>query len=374
MAAMKKELKIIISGGGSGGHIFPAIAIAEAIKEKHPNADILFVGAKGKMEMEKIPEAGYEIIGLWISGFRRSFSFDNLSFPLKVISSLLKSRSILKSFKPDLVFGVGGFASGPLVQAAAWRGCKTLIQEQNSYPGITNKILSKSVDKICVAYDEMHRFFPKDKMIKTGNPIRQAITNPLPDRAEALSYFGLEEGKPVLFVTGGSLGARGINEAVANCLDEIEEMGLQVLWQSGKLYHEWAEELLKNRGGNCAKLLPFVKRMDMAYSAADILLSRAGAMSIAEQQVIGKAVILQPSPNVAEDHQTHNAMALVKKNAAFMITDKEAKTKLAEKLRELVQNPQVRKELGISLKQMEMTNASEQIVAAGLALIEEDRN
>lgn len=365
-----QNIRVIVSGGGTGGHIFPAIAIANAIKTKYPSANILFVGAKGKMEMEKVPDAGYPIEGLWISGIQRKLlSTQNLTFPFKVISSLSKSRQIIKRFKPDLVIGVGGFASGPLLKMATWMKLPTLIQEQNSYPGITNKWLSKGVDKICVAYEGLERFFPKEKIIFTGNPVRASISTATFDRAEALKHFNLDPNKKTVFVTGGSLGARGINEGIKACLETFRENKLQLIWQAGKLYIDEMQKELKPTDKDDFQVMAFVKKMEYAYSAADVIVARAGASTIAELGFVGKPVILMPSPNVAEDHQTANAQALVVKDAAKMVKDKEAKEKLASQILAVLSDEILTKDLSENIEKLAVSDAAETIATEALELI-----
>ena len=333
-----QPLKIILSGGGTGGHIFPAIAIANAIKLIRPNTEFLFVGAEGKMEMEKVPVAGYKIVGLWISGFQRKLTMSNLAFPFKVISSLIKAKKILKEFKPDAVIGTGGFASGPMLQMAAKNNVITVIQEQNSYPGITNKILSKSVDRISVAYAGMEKYFPKEKILMTGNPIRQDILSLDGKRARGLEFFGLQPDKKTIVVIGGSLGARTINESIVKCLDTFEKNNIQLVWQTGKAYNETARAAVEKHEGKGIKAFDFIQKMDYLYAVADVVISRAGASSISELCVVKKPCILIPSPNVAEDHQTKNAMALVTYNAAMLIKDSEAREKLCDAIVSLLNN------------------------------------
>lgn len=319
-----------MSGGGTGGHIFPAIAIANAIKTLRPDTEFLFVGAEGKMEMEKVPAAGYKIEGLWISGFQRKLTWSNLAFPFKVMSSLRKAKKILKSFQPDAVIGTGGFASGPMLQVAAKAGVTTLIQEQNSYAGITNKLLSKTVDRICVAYGGMEKFFPKEKILLTGNPVRQDILNVEGKRERGLEQFGLDGNKKTILVIGGSLGARTINESILNCLETFEKNDIQLIWQTGKGYFSTAQQAAGPYANKGIKVFDFIRKMDHAYAVADVVISRAGASSVSELCLVKKPVILIPSPNVAEDHQTKNAMALVTYNAAIIIKDSEAREKLCE--------------------------------------------
>lgn len=333
-----KPFKIIVSGGGTGGHIFPAIAIANAIKAIRPDTEFLFVGAEGKMEMEKVPAAGYKIQGLWISGFQRKLTLSNLAFPFKVISSLMRANKILKSFQPDAVIGTGGFASGPMLQVAAKNGIPTLIQEQNSYAGVTNKILSKKVNRICVAYSGMEKFFPKEKIILTGNPVRQDILHLEGKRERGLEQFGLDSTKKTILVIGGSLGARTINESIVNCLDAFEKNNIQLIWQTGKGYFETAKQAVAKYENKGIKAFDFIQKMDHAYAVADVVISRAGASSVSELCLVKKPTILIPSPNVAEDHQTKNAMALVTHNAAIIIKDSESREKLKDQAIALIKD------------------------------------
>lgn len=333
-----KPLKIIVSGGGTGGHIFPAIAIANAIKALRPDTEFLFVGAEGKMEMEKVPAAGYKIEGLWISGFQRKLTLSNLAFPFKLISSLRKAKKLLKTFDADAAIGTGGFASGPMLQIAANKGIVTLIQEQNSYPGITNKILSKKVDKICVAYNGMEKYFPKEKIILTGNPVRQDILSLEGKRERGIEFFGLDSNKKTILVIGGSLGARTINESIATCVQSFADANIQLIWQTGKGYFETAKAVTAPFSEKGIKTFDFIQKMDYAYAVADVVISRAGASSISELCLVKKPCILIPSPNVAEDHQTKNAMALVTYNAALLIKDVEAKENLKEAVLNLMKD------------------------------------
>ena len=311
--------KFILSGGGTGGHIFPALSIAHALKVRYPKSDILFVGAKGKMEMEKVPNAGFKITGLWISGIHRKQLFKNLLFPFKLITSLVRSIFIVLTFKPDIVIGTGGFASGPVLYVASLFGKPTLVQEQNSYPGITNKLLAKKANKICVAYDGLDSFFPKDKIIITGNPVRQDLLD-FDQNEDTHKVFKLNSDKKTLLVLGGSLGARRINQLIEAQLSYFQNNEIQVIWQCGKLYYE---EYKHHQQAPGVQVFAFVKRMDLAYAAADIIVSRAGASSVSELCIVGKPVIFIPSPNVAEDHQTKNALAVSKKNAALLISEKD---------------------------------------------------
>jgi UDP-N-acetylglucosamine--N-acetylmuramyl-(pentapeptide) pyrophosphoryl-undecaprenol N-acetylglucosamine transferase len=364
----KAKKKIIISGGGTGGHIFPAIAIANGLKAKLGDVDILFIGAEDKMEMEKVPKAGYPIEGLWISGFQRSLSPKNLSFPFKVISSLLKAGRIIKKFNPDLVIGVGGFASGPTLYKAAKMGIPTMIQEQNSYPGITNIILSKKVDKICVAYDNMEKHFPSEKIFLTGNPVRKEVVEIEGKRPRALEFFGLKADKPVVLVVGGSLGARTINEAIEENLESFKENDIQLIWQTGKGYFPKAKAALLDLNDKGIKAYDFITEMDMAYAAADIVVSRAGAIAISELCAVKKPIILVPSPFVAEDHQTKNALALVTYNAAILVKDVEQKEKLMPEIMGLMENEDLRNKLKTNITSLAKNDATDAIVAVAMTL------
>lgn len=359
----------MISGGGTGGHIYPAIAIAHAFKEIHANTEILFVGAKGRMEMEKVPEAGYDIVGLWISGLQRSLSLSNLSFPIKVISSVWKSFALLRKFKPDVVVGVGGYASGPLLFAANKKGIPTLIQEQNSYPGITNKLLAKKANKICVAYPGMDRFFDKKKIYETGNPVRTDIMSADQVRLEGLSHFGFRSDKKTVLILGGSLGARTINNTLAEGVDKLLAEDVQVLWQTGKFYFEEMKERTAHIDSEKLRIVPFIKEMDRAYGAADVVISRAGALSISELCLVAKPVLFVPSPNVAEDHQTKNAMALVSREAAEMIHDGDAEEHLIEETLKLLKNEQQQKVLSTNIRSLAKPNAAKDIAHQIMNLI-----
>lgn len=350
--------RFIISGGGTGGHIFPAIAIADELKRRLPDAEILFVGAKDRMEMQKVPQAGYPIEGLWISGLQRKLSWQNLLFPLKFISSLLKSRSIIKRFKPDAVIGTGGFASGAVVKVAGQMGIPTFIQEQNSYAGITNKMLAKNAHKICVAYDAMEQFFPKEKIVKTGNPIRDGLLNIGQYCSEGLSYFHLDSQRKTLLVLGGSLGARRINQLIEQQLPLFEQLGVQVLWQCGKLYYEE----YKKYNSEQVRVLAFIDRMELAYAAADVIISRAGASSVSELCVVGKPVIFIPSPNVAEDHQTKNARAIADKQAAILLRESELNEQFANTFSKLIADEAQQEALSAHIKALAQPNATKDIV------------
>lgn len=359
---MKKNIRIIISGGGTGGHIFPAVSIANAIKEQHPEAEILFVGAEGRMEMQRVPAAGYQIIGLPVAGFDRKHLLKNISVLIKLMKSQIKARRIIKEFKPDAAVGVGGYASGPTLKVAGSMGIPTLIQEQNSYAGVTNKLLAKKACKICVAYEGMERFFDKEKIILTGNPVRQNLLNQQMSREEAIRSFNLDPTKKTVLIVGGSLGARTINNCVLNGLDQIRQSGVQFIWQTGKFYINEAKEKV-GHAENYPMLhtTDFITDMAAAYSAADLVISRAGAGSISEFCLLGKPVILVPSPNVAEDHQTKNALALVAKDAALYIKDAEASEKLLKTAIETVQQPETLKKLSTNIAKLAFKDSANTI-------------
>lgn len=365
----EQKLKIMVTGGGTGGHIFPAIAIADAIKKLRPDAEFLFVGASGRMEMERVPKAGYDIVGLNVAGFQRSMSLKNLSFPFKLLKSLWKARSIVRQFQPDVVIGTGGYASGPVMRAAQRAGIPTLIQEQNSYAGVTNKLLAKRAARICVAYDHMEQFFPAEKIVFTGNPVRADILSLEGKRGEGIRYYGLNPEQKTIAVIGGSLGAKTLNEAMAAGTKLIETSDLNVVWQCGKYY-----ELMYN-DSDTAKLpnvqcRAFIDRMDLLYAAADVVISRAGALSISELCLIGKPVVLVPSPNVAEDHQTKNALALVEKGAARLVRDAEAGEKMLQEALLILENEALAFSLGESIRQMGRPNAAEAIAREAIKLTE----
>jgi UDP-N-acetylglucosamine--N-acetylmuramyl-(pentapeptide) pyrophosphoryl-undecaprenol N-acetylglucosamine transferase len=363
------RLNILISGGGTGGHIFPALAIAEAIKAERPEADFLFVGAKGRMEMERVPAAGYRIEGLWISGLRRSLSIDNLSFPFKVISSVLKARKIIREFRPVLAIGVGGYASAPALWMASRMGIPTLIQEQNSFPGIANRLLAGKADLICVAYDHMERYFPAASIRLTGNPVRRKAMPDPSKRDEALMHFGFSPDRPVIFLTGGSLGARTLNQSISAGLEHLVDSGVQLLWQTGKGFEQQARDLISSTAKAGYVATAFVDRMDLAYTAADLVVSRAGAMAIAELAAAGKACILVPSPNVTEDHQTKNAQAMVNHQAAMMVRDAEAEEHLVTAMLELMKDNETRANLAQNIKALARPDADRDIARLALGLI-----
>jgi UDP-N-acetylglucosamine--N-acetylmuramyl-(pentapeptide) pyrophosphoryl-undecaprenol N-acetylglucosamine transferase len=361
-----EKLKFILSGGGTGGHIYPAVAIANELKSRFPNAEFLFVGAKDKMEMQKVPQSGYKIEGLWIAGLQRKLTMQNVMFPFKLIDSLWKSRKILKKFKPDVVIGTGGFASGPLLQMANTLNIPTVIQEQNSFPGITNKLLSKKANKICVAYENLEQFFPKEKMILTGNPVRQDLIDIESKKAEAIHYFNLDVTKKTLLVLGGSLGARRVNQLIEKELETFESLDVQVIWQCGKLYFE---DYKKYNADN-VQVLAFIDRMDLVYAAADIVISRAGASSVSELCIVGKPVIFIPSPNVAEDHQTKNAKSIVDKKGALMIKETELDSEFSLVFEALLKDQGKQEQLSKNIKLLALPNATKQIVDEIVKLIQ----
>ena len=358
-----QQPKVIISGGGTGGHIFPAIAIADCLKKRYPQADILFIGAKNRMEMDRVPKAGYPIEGLWISGFKRELSLDNLSFPFKLISSMINARKILKRFRPDVVIGVGGFASGPTMKTAASMHIPIVIQEQNSYPGITNKIVAKKAAKICVAYDNMEQWFPKDKIVLTGNPLRNNIV-PMNDRRdEGVKSFGLDPEKKTILLVGGSQGALGINRGISAQLASFKENDYQLIWQTGSHYYDKAiKEVEENGLQDRIKCTVFIDRMDLAYAAADVVISRAGAMSISELSLLNKAVVFVPLPTAAEDHQTKNAMSLVNANAAMIVKNSETEKELLPTVFELLKDVDKQNQMKDNIVKFAKPNAAEDIV------------
>jgi UDP-N-acetylglucosamine--N-acetylmuramyl-(pentapeptide) pyrophosphoryl-undecaprenol N-acetylglucosamine transferase len=359
------KYNFILSGGGTGGHIYPAVAIANELKSRFPESNFLFVGAQDKMEMQKVPQAGYKIEGLWIAGLQRKLTLQNLLFPIKLLSSLWKSRKIIKQFKPNVVIGTGGFASGPLLQMANMMGIPTVIQEQNSYPGITNKLLSKKANTICVAYENLERFFPKEKMILTGNPVRQDLIAIDGKRNEAIEYFNLDSNKKTLLVLGGSLGARRVNQLIEKELKKILSQDVQIIWQCGKLYFD---EYKKHQENN-VKVLAFIERMDLVYAAADIIISRAGASSVSELCIVGKPVIFIPSPNVAEDHQTKNAKSIVDKKGAILLKETELDSEFSLVFEALLKDKGKQAQLSENIKQLALPNATQQIVDEIVSLI-----
>ncbi len=366
-----EKLKVVISGGGTGGHIFPAIAIANAIKQRYPDADILFVGAQDRMEMKRVPDAGYKIVGLEIAGFNRKHLLKNISVLWKLQKSLRKAKKILKDFAPQIAIGVGGYASGPTLKKANSLDIPTLIQEQNSYAGVTNKLLAQKASTICVAYENMERFFPKDKIVMTGNPCRQDLLSPNTTKEEAYSFFKLDPNKRTILIIGGSLGSRTINKSIIQSLDKIRKSGVQIIWQCGELYlFDLKVELSHKLDTTDIHLFDFINRMDLAYKAADLVISRAGASSISELSLLGKPVILIPSPNVAEDHQTQNALALVKKDAAIMIADKDSEEKLVDTAIETIKDKSKLESLSANISQLAQMNSADRIVDEVIKIIE----
>jgi len=371
MVERRKRVKhrFIISGGGTGGHIFPAVAIANQIKAREPEAEILFVGAEGKMEMEKVPAAGYKIVGLKIQGIKRSMSISNLMVPFKLIGALRDASRIIKDFKPDAVIGVGGYASGAVLFSAAQKGIPTLIQEQNSFPGITNRILSRRVKRICVAYEGMERFFPAAKIVLTGNPVRSEIVAPSSAREEAFEFFELDGGRFTVLVVGGSLGARSVNNAMASCVRKLVENGIQILWQTGKGNTEQAREAVQNLGAG-VKVHEFIARMDLAYAVADLVVSRAGAIAVSELCLVKKPCILVPFPFAAEDHQTSNAKSLSDNGAAILLRDDVVKDKLGAEILALYSDESRRKQMTEAMAKLGRPDAAEHITNEIFNLIE----
>lgn len=363
------SLKFIVSGGGTGGHIFPALSIADGLKSRFPDCEILFVGAEGKMEMEKVPAAGYPIIGLPVAGFHRGELWRNLFFIPKLIRAMLKARKVVRDFRPDAVIGVGGYASGPVLRVAESLGIPTVLQEQNSFAGVTNKILGNKAHKICVAYDKMERFFPASKIIFTGNPIRQGLTSIVPKSEEAKKYFDLTTDKPVVLIVGGSLGARVLNQSVLANIALIKDSDALVIWQTGKYYFADIQAQMKENPVENIRLMEFIPRMDLAYSLADIVVSRAGAGTISELCAVGATTILVPSPNVSEDHQTFNARSLVEKDAAILIKDSEAVETLIPAALSLLQDKSRGKKLSENIKKLATPNATADIVEVIASLL-----
>jgi UDP-N-acetylglucosamine--N-acetylmuramyl-(pentapeptide) pyrophosphoryl-undecaprenol N-acetylglucosamine transferase len=366
------EIRIIISGGGTGGHVFPAIAIANALKAKQPGVKILFVGALGKMEMEKVPAAGYPIIGLNIAGLQRRLTLKNLSFPFKVLAATWNAGKIIRDFKPHVAVGVGGYASGPLLRAASRNHVITVLQEQNSYPGITNKMLASKASRICVAYPGMERFFPKEKIILTGNPVRQDVVDLEGKRQRGLDFFGLKDGRKIVLVVGGSLGARTINESILNSLKSFPENKIQLLWQTGKSFAETAANAIDQMKVPGVKASAFITEMDLAYAVADVVVSRAGAIAISELCLVDKPVILVPSPNVAEDHQTKNAMALVNKGAALLVKDVDARENLVKEVIRLVRDEKQKEGLRRNILSLSYRDAANTIAQIILDLVNDN--
>jgi UDP-N-acetylglucosamine--N-acetylmuramyl-(pentapeptide) pyrophosphoryl-undecaprenol N-acetylglucosamine transferase len=361
-----ENLRIIIAGGGTGGHIFPAVAIGHALKRMQPGSQLLFVGAKGRMEMEKVPLEGFEIVGLDISGFNRSNLLKNITLPFKLLKSLIDARKIIKSFKPHAVVGVGGYASFPMLDTAQRMDIPTIIQEQNSYAGKSNKLLGKKADAICVAYEHMDHFFPKDRIILTGNPVRKSIAQLSISKEQGQEWFGIDKTKQTILVIGGSLGAKSINEAIDHHLADILKTGAQVIWQTGKPYYQQALTRAGDFGN--VKVFEFIREIDYAYAAADVVVSRAGALAIAELCIVAKPVIFVPYPFAAEDHQTSNALALVEHNAAMMVKDNEAEIELIKKLKHLISDTSLQELMSSNLKAMAIKDADERIGAKVIEL------
>jgi UDP-N-acetylglucosamine--N-acetylmuramyl-(pentapeptide) pyrophosphoryl-undecaprenol N-acetylglucosamine transferase len=357
-----KPYRLIISGGGTGGHIFPAVAIANAFRERHPNSEILFVGAEGRMEMTRVPEAGYKIIGLWISGLQRKLTLSNILFPVKLVVSYLKAMRIVKKFKPDAVIGTGGYASGPIMIAATRAKIPSLIQEQNSFAGLANKQVADKVSKVCVAYEGMEKYFPKEKVVLTGNPVRKDILSVGEKRQKALGHFGFDLSTKTLLVIGGSLGAKTINESILVNIHKIIDAQINMIWQTGKGYYDLYKSALGSYDLRRVRVQDFVKEMDLAYAAADVVISRSGALAVSELCIAKKPCILVPSPNVAEDHQTKNAMALVEKDAAVMVADKESKVKLVDAALQLLFDQQRCDKLSANISKLARPNATQDIV------------
>lgn len=368
MDRTSRSPRVLISGGGTGGHIFPALAIANAIKAREPGAEFLFVGAEGRMEMEKVPAAGYRIEGLPIRGFQRGAMLKNLSLPWRLLRSLLKARRLVQTFRPDVAVGVGGYASGPTLAAAQLAGVPTLIQEQNSHAGVTNRILARKAGRICVAYPGMERYFPPDRLLLTGNPVREEVVRLAGKAVPALEHFGLHEGGPVVFVTGGSLGARGINRGIAAALPMLREKGVQLIWQTGVPYHDQALSAVQRLGYGDCKVHAFVGRMDYAYAVADLVVARAGAMSVSELQLVQLPAILVPLPTAAEDHQTRNARALTDRGAAVLVRDDEAEQVLGGEIMRLIADDAALMRLRTAIAPLGQPNAADTIAAEVIRL------
>lgn len=368
----KRTYRILIGGGGTGGHVFPAIAIADALKALRPGWDFLFVGARGKMEMERVPEAGYRIEGLPVAGFQRRLTLKNLSFFTKLLRSMFLARKIIRDYRPDVAIGVGGYASGPILKAASRRKVPCVIQEQNSYAGLTNRLLAKTSAFACVAYEGMEKYFPGTRIHLTGNPVRKSLVNLGADRAAAIEELGLEKGRRTCLVIGGSLGARTLNRSLIRDLAKLDREDVQVLWQCGRFYHEEVLAAVEPAGMKHIHVLPFISRMDLAYTAADVIISRAGAISISELCLVGKAAILVPSPNVAEDHQRHNAEALVAKQAALMVPDAAAGDELVDRLLTLLGDMTMQEKLAANIRKLGIGDAAGRIADLVIELIEKD--
>lgn len=366
--------KIIISGGGTGGHIYPAIAIANAIKEIEPNADILFVGANGKMEMEKVPAAGYPIKGLDVVGLQRKLTLKNLSFPFKLLKSLNAAKNIVREFNPDIAVGVGGYASGPTLKMTERFKKPTLLQEQNSFAGLTNKLLAKKARTICVAYDNMEQFFQKNKIKLTGNPVRKDILSIENKKTEAITHFGLDSSKKTILIIGGSLGARTLNNSIKDNFELLNKANVQLIWQTGKIYDAEMQKAAKENGNSDVKVMPFIAKMDLAYAAADVVISRAGALSVSELCLVKKPCVLVPSPNVSEDHQTKNAQSLVNKNAALLVRDVESVTILVPTVLSLLENKTLQADLMTNIEKLGKPDAAKNIAQEVLNIVKSEKN
>ena len=362
--------KVLVSGGGTGGHIFPAIAIANAIKELRPDTEFLFVGAEGKMEMEKVPAAGFPIEGLWISGFNRSLDWNNLLFPFKLISSMFKAAQIVRKFQPDVAIGTGGFASGPTLRVASKKGVPCVIQEQNSFPGVTNRILAAKAQKICTAYEGIERFFDPKKTILTGNPVRKDMVQIEGKRDKAISHFGLDSAKQTLLIVGGSLGAQSVNRAILHHLETLLDMGVQLVWQTGKTTYTEIFEATRKYAGRGVHVMEFIYEMDLAYAAADIVISRAGAIAVSELCIVAKPTILVPFPFAAEDHQTKNAQSLVDKNAAILVPDSEVLESIAEETKKLVSDTELQTEMAKNMQKLAQPDAAKRIAEEIVKILE----
>ncbi len=372
MPEQQQTLKVLLTGGGTGGHVFPALAVADAIKSMYPGTQFLFVGAEGKMEMERVPQAGYEIVGLPVAGLQRGFSWRslqrNISFPIKLMRSSRKARGIIRSFQPDVVIGTGGYASGPVMRAAQKMGIPTLIQEQNSFPGITNRLLAKGAARICVAYEGLEKWFPADKIVHSGNPVRQDILHLTDKKAEAQQHFGLDPQRDTVYITGGSLGAKTLNDAVAQAIDLLSGPSApNVIWQCGRYYHEMYKDAAVAALPN-VHLLPFVDRADLAYAASDIVVARAGALTISELCIVGVPTVLVPSPNVAEDHQTKNALALAQIGAARIIRDVDAAEKLIPETLMILENDALAFSLSENIRPLGKPNAAKVIAEEAITI------
>jgi UDP-N-acetylglucosamine--N-acetylmuramyl-(pentapeptide) pyrophosphoryl-undecaprenol N-acetylglucosamine transferase len=367
----RQPYRILIGGGGTGGHVFPAIAIADALKKSDPDTEFLFVGALGKLEMEKVPEAGYSIEGLPVAGFQRRLTLKNITFFYKLLVSMIRSRRIVGQFHPDLAIGVGGYASGPILKAAARKGVPIMLQEQNSYAGVTNRLLARSARTICVAYENMDRYFPAERIVITGNPVRQHLLEIQANRTEGFRFFDIVKGKSVCLLLGGSLGARTLNHSFMEGIEKLGREDLAVLWQCGSYYQKEVEERVRASGLMNIRVMSFISRMDLAYGAADVIVSRAGAITISELCLVGKPVILVPSPNVAEDHQTHNAVSLASRGAALMIPDAEAAENLVDRMLRLMMDDTEKDMLSRNIRQLGIADASKRIAEEALTILNE---